>query len=159
MLGLTGCGGGNGNDSSKQSAEQAPGGNVAETVAATPSTISPLAPSTTARRTAPRAGPTLTLEPATVEAGEQDVRVHGRNWGRRISVTIRLVDPGPPRGEFLNFDVSTDAQGSFLARFIVPSEVAPGQYVVDASGPAGSGVADAPLKVVPSKNADPGEGY
>lgn len=149
-IGLTGCNGGDGNDKSESSAELPPSGEVAPTVPPTPSTTSPVARPATTPTTAPRTArvrPTITVEPATVHAGEQEVRVHGRNWGRRITVNIRLVDRGPPRGEFINFDVTTDGQGGFLGRFIVPSGVAPGDYIVEALGPPGSGSANAPLKV------------
>lgn len=116
-------------------------------------------PPTTQRHAAPKvaAKQTASLEPGTVEAGEQEVVVQGRNWGPRSIVNVRLVEPGPGRGEFLTFTVPATSNGQFKGRFIVPSEVAPGDYLVEVTSRSGGYVALA-LEVTPSTNASPDEG-
>lgn len=101
--------------------------------------------------------PTASLKPATVEAGEQEVVVHGHSWGPRSIINIRLVQPGPGRGEFLTFTVPATDKGQFTGRFIVPREVAFGRYLVEVTSRSGGYVA-LPLRVAPSTNASADEG-
>lgn len=126
------------------------GAGVTEPTAGTARPSAPTRASTVAKRPAPAAAgtPAITIDPSAVQAGEQEVRVHGRNWVAGSPVNVRLVEPQPARAEFISFDVTADAEGTFLARFIVPAYVLPGGYLVEALGSHG-GSAIVGLTVAP----------
>lgn len=95
--------------------------------------------------------PSLTVEPATVEAGE-DVFAWGENWTADEELSLTLVDKNVPRPTSattsttdVTFTATANAEGKFEAVLTIPTTVETGEYTLVAT--QGDLTAETDLKV------------
>jgi hypothetical protein len=93
--------------------------------------------------------PAITLNPASASAGEE-VTINGTGFGVLVGLFVYFAG----NEVYILGDNATDGSGSFESSFLVPSDVSPGSYDVEAEDDDGN-TADIELEVGPGLTTSP----